>query len=231
MDPIITVYAEFLHNIRQLTISITLISNCNKSTTVELSQDRKALVIEHQAQQIIAQLPAQVDADAILPRPLPRTKELVFRLNAAEDRDSWQPKRLELDDHAIWPASSLTPDTRISCRACQSVVLRGSVKVWKDLPSDNWAEMMDFWHCHKPDNEDCPRQDASQSTKGYAAFNSLAPLPGCGLVHLDHFRIHESDCRGLQVSRKFSITESELRQNNRIWDSRKRPVPGLHRNL
>lgn len=25
--------------------------------------------------------------------------------------------------------------------------------MWKDLPSGNWAEMMDFWHCHKPDPE------------------------------------------------------------------------------
>jgi ubiquitin-protein ligase E3 D len=229
MDPIITVYAELLHNIRQLTISITLRSSCNPTTTLALSQDRKALVIEHQAQQVIAQLPGQVGADAILPRPLPRTKELVVRLSGAEDHHAWQPKRLGLDDHVIWPASSLTPDTRISCRACQSILLHGSVKVWKDLPSDSWAEMMDLWHCHKPDNEDSPRQDAPQSTKGYAAANSLASVPGCGLVHLDHFRVHHSDCRGLQVSRGVSVTASE-RNPHGMWDSRKRPISGLHRN-
>lgn len=202
MDPIISVYAELLLNICQLTISVSLVSPCNQTTTVDLSQDRKAIVIEHQAQRITAPLPAPLSRDAILPpRPLPRTKDLSFRLKVVHERDGLQPKRLEPDEDGIWPASSLTPNTRIGCRACKSVLLQDSVNLWKDLPSDNWAEMMDLWHCHKPNTEDDRERDAIHLAKGYAASSSLAPLPGCALVHLNYLRIHKSACIGLQVRR------------------------------
>lgn len=203
MDPIIAIYAELLLNVRQLTISVTLASPCNQFTTVELSQDRKAIEIKHQAQRIVAPLPRQVSRGVVLPRPLPPTKDLCFRLKVVQEVDVLQPKRLELDEHGIWPAASLTPDTGIACRACKSILLQCSVKTWKDLPSDNWAEMMDLWHCHKPNTEDPRQRDALHLTKGYAASNSLALSPGCGLVHLNYVRIRESDCIGLQVRPTF----------------------------
>lgn len=203
MDPIISVYAELLLNICQLTISVSLASPCNQSTTVDLSQDRKAIVIEHQAQRIVAPLPAQLSRDAVLPPPLPRTKDLSFRIKGVRERERLEPKRLELDQDGIWPASSLTPDTRIGCRACKAILLQSSVSRWKDLPSDNWAEMMDLWHCHKPNTDDRRERDAHHLAKGYAASSSMAPSPGCGLVHLNYVRIHESACIGLQVRRLF----------------------------
>lgn len=201
MDPIICVYAELLLNICQLSISVSLASPCNQTTTVDLSQDRKAIVIEHQAQRIVASLPAQLSRDAVLPRPLPRTRDLSFRFQVGHGRDGWQSKRMELDEDGIWPAASLTPDTRIACRACESILLQSSVNLWKDLPSDNWAEMMDLWHCHKPNTENSHDGDGLDHAKGYAASSSLAPSPGCGLVHLNYLRVHESACVGLEVRR------------------------------
>ncbi|PYH76698.1 hypothetical protein BO82DRAFT_436466 [Aspergillus uvarum CBS 121591] len=56
-----------------------------------------------------------------------------------------------------WRAPDMRSGTRVRCRGCERVVLdqpsRSAGWVWKDLPSGNWAEMMDFWHCHKPDPE------------------------------------------------------------------------------
>ncbi|OJJ99297.1 hypothetical protein ASPACDRAFT_120569 [Aspergillus aculeatus ATCC 16872] len=57
-----------------------------------------------------------------------------------------------------WRAPDMRPGTRVRCRGCEGVVLDQPARsaggwVWKDLPSGNWAEMMDFWHCHKPDPE------------------------------------------------------------------------------
>lgn len=202
MDPIISVYAELLLNICQLTITVSLASPCNQTTTVDLSQDRKAIVIEHQAQRIVAPLPAQLSRDAVIPRPLPRTKDLSFRLKVVLGPDGLRPRTLEPDEDGIWPASSLTPHTRIACRACKNVLLQRSVNLWKDLPSDNWAEMMDLWHCHKPNTEDGRERDATHHAKGYAASSSLAPSPGCGLVHINYVWIHKSACIGLQVRRK-----------------------------
>lgn len=202
MDPIISVYAELLLNICQLTISVSLASPCNQTTTADLSPDRKAIVIEHQAQRIVAPLPAQLSRDAVLPRPLPRTKDFSFRVQVVLGPDGLQPRTLEPDEEGIWPASSLTPHTRIACRACKNVLLQRPVHLWKDLPSDNWAEMMDLWHCHKPNTEASREREATHHAKGYAASSSLAPSPGCGLVHINYVRIHKSACIGLQVRRR-----------------------------
>ena len=199
MDPIISVYAELLLNIRQLTISIALASPCDPDTTVELSPDREAIQIHHQAQRIVVALPARLAPHAVLPRPLPPTKDLCFRLKVVPERHCLHRNELDLADSGIWPASSLTPDTRVACRACQNLLLHSSVTTWKDLPSDNWADMMDLWHCHKPAPEHGTQRDAAHRAKGYDASNSLTLPPGGGLVHLDYVRVHRSDCVGLQV--------------------------------
>lgn len=37
------------------------------------------------------------------------------------------------------------------CSNCKSdLVNLKAISQWKSLPSETWAEMMDFWHCHKP---------------------------------------------------------------------------------
>lgn len=204
MDPIISVYAELLSNIGQITIAVVLASPCNPDTTIELSQDRETLLIAHHAQRIVARLPAALDPAAVLPRPLPPTKDLVFRLGISRERHCSRRNGPEWDDQGIWPASSLTPDTRIACRACKSQLLQGSVTRWKDLPSDHWADMMDLWHCHKPNPDHGTGRDAVRGAEADAASNSLAPSPGVGFVHLNEIRIHESACVGLQVRWSFS---------------------------
>ncbi|KAL1871063.1 hypothetical protein VTK73DRAFT_2259 [Phialemonium thermophilum] len=59
------------------------------------------------------------------------------------------------DDSAVpWPASDLRAGEPVRCRACGAVLVSvRAIEMWKDLPSENWAEMMEFWHCHKPGEE------------------------------------------------------------------------------
>ncbi|KAK9472524.1 HECT-like ubiquitin-conjugating enzyme-binding-domain-containing protein [Dipodascopsis tothii] len=40
----------------------------------------------------------------------------------------------------------------LECAACGHELLAADARRALDLPSENWAEMMDFWHCHKPDH-------------------------------------------------------------------------------
>ncbi|KAF5022241.1 hypothetical protein F66182_5714 [Fusarium sp. NRRL 66182] len=78
-------------------------------------------------------------------------------------------------------------------------VAQNTINTWKDLPSENWAEMMEFWHCHKP--HDHQHQDSeSLATKGYGANHAISAQQGTGFVDLTSFLFQESDCSGLKYS-------------------------------
>ena len=95
------------------------------------------------------------------------------------------------------------------CRECSAVIIeKGSVKGWRDLPSENWAEMMDFWHCHKPDVPQANGAsghdlggsiDESSVNRGYGADTIFAPTRGLGFVDLTTFLLVELDCTNIEV--------------------------------
>lgn len=77
--------------------------------------------------------------------------------------------------------------------------------MWKDLPSGNWAEMMDFWHCHKPDPPEEERnkegEDPNAVVKGYGAGNQLVAVEGTVLVDVTSFLVKGVDCLGVEESK------------------------------
>ena len=138
------------------------------------------------------------------------------------------------DSYVPWMADDMGPSTKVRCRACGSLVLddpasspagpgtdpgdgfsesrASSGWTWKDLPSGNWAEMMDFWHCHKPDTHDHEKdpegktvsiQERNSQVKGYGAANQVVARPGTVLVDVASFLVVKGDCKGLKV--RFSL--------------------------
>ena len=104
-------------------------------------------------------LPAQVLAppNRALTPGVPSAHGLAWRLplapGAVAGMGYVSPSPLrQLEEAAVpWPATALQPGGPVHCRGCGGeVVAPGTVGGWKDLPSENWAEMMEFWHCHKP---------------------------------------------------------------------------------
>lgn len=65
-------------------------------------------------------------------------------------------------DQAIekWSCKDLSQTPKIGrnhkfifvCKNCNSELIDSSQYDFKDMPSEQWYEMMDFWHCHKPEN-------------------------------------------------------------------------------
>lgn len=128
-----------------------------------------------------------------------------------------------IDDHVPWTAAHMLPSTRIRCRGCGTPFLnepytehpaeqsnRSPLRgwLWKDLPSGDWAEMMDFWHCHKPD----PHEENSKSEsataikleeenaqiKGYGASSCVEAVPGTVFIDVATFLLSEADCVNLK---------------------------------
>jgi hypothetical protein len=80
--------------------------------------------------------------------------------------------------------------------------------LWKDLPSENWAEMMEFWHCHKPDHKhgedhgdaSGKADEKTLAARGYGASSVISAQEGVGFVDLTTLLFTESDCQHLTVS-------------------------------
>lgn len=193
-------YAELLTNIHQITVYICLPTSCDISTTIKLSSDCRSVIIQHQGATSTVQLPCQVTDDIRITQPAAGSNDLSLRFPISKNSSS-QIGRMQGGD-VPWPASSLTLDTQVACQSCTNVLIDRTIHTWKDLPSENWAEMMDFWHCHKPDTEETPGTHTHNVTKGYSASNRLSPLRGIGLVAISYFEICDSDCVGIQVCMK-----------------------------
>lgn len=137
--------------------------------------------------------------------------------------EEMSPRDESMDDHVPWTAKDMSSSTCIRCRQCGNSLLKSSAtcepndqgfagptqeRTWKDLPSGNWAEMMDFWHCHKPDpHEDDSKAEANAAlrieestaeTKGYGASSRVSAIRGTILVDVATFLLEESDCVGLK---------------------------------
>ncbi|KAL9009487.1 MAG: hypothetical protein Q9173_005487 [Seirophora scorigena] len=189
-DPIY-IFAELLPNIGQITVIAALPSDSNDTTTVTLSSDRESLSVAHGGRFANLKLPALVRDGFVPGIDVGSTRNVSLRLPISHIPNELDP--LELGD-ALWSASSMTPYTQVACRYCHAPIVKESLETWKDLPSDNWAEMMDFWHCHKPDTDDSLESGHNSFHKGYGAASSIEPTLGIALVDIMCFHLLQTDC-------------------------------------
>lgn len=205
----IMLYAELLLHIRTITLFASLRSHHSRETKARLDADGSLITVSHEGYKATIRLPIKVSGkgDAALELPaLPPSKELTLRLQLEEQDDS-DMLGLMADVRKAnivpWDGVALSKQegVELRCKNCEGVVLRShAVSEWKDLPNENWAEMMDFWHCHKPDEhhlQDHAHEAGEQ--KGYAAGNRLRALDGVGLVDITSFLVREQDCEGAKV--------------------------------
>ncbi|KAF4962668.1 hypothetical protein FSARC_9229 [Fusarium sarcochroum] len=194
-----SIYAELLSNIRQISVVASLSTPADSSTKAEISHDGRQLNVTHQDRTESISLPAQTSVAGPLPVTKTGRPSLSWRLPVSP-ADA-KPAQFSLENQALpWTSVDITTGSPIGCRNCgNEFVTQNTIKTWKDLPSENWAEMMEFWHCHKP--HDHEHQDSeSLASKGYGANHAISAQQGIGFVDLTSFLFSESDCRGLKYS-------------------------------
>ncbi|KAH7087204.1 HECT-like ubiquitin-conjugating enzyme-binding-domain-containing protein [Paraphoma chrysanthemicola] len=207
----ITLYAELLLHIRTITLFASLRSYHDRGTKAKLSSDGDTITVSHEGQSSSIRMPFNIkgagEAELELPAQ-PSNKELTVRLQLEELEDSDVLGALQSEDRRVnivpWDGAALDkqPHLEVRCKSCGGVIVpQGSITQWRDLPNENWAEMMDFWHCHKPDEHhlhDHTHADAI-GEKGYAAGNKLQAVDGVGFVDLTSFLMRQVDCDGAQA--------------------------------
>lgn len=213
----ITLYAELLLNIRTVTLFASLRTNFSRETHAKLSATGSCITVSHEGSHATIRLPVNVkgggDADLTLPS-LPPNKEITLRLQLEEREGSDLLGALNSEERqqniVPWDGASLAQlaDVDLICRNCQGLLVpQGKIKDWRDLPNENWAEMMDFWHCHKPDEHhlhDHTHEEAI-GQKGYAAGNRLQAAEGIAFVDLAGILLKAEDCDNIRVRKLHSL--------------------------
>lgn len=195
--PKIYLYAEILVHIRQLTLYASLQTEKSEGTKVDVSTDKRVITVTHDGETQYLYLPTGIKGDAAVTFPLLKTTDISARLQI-EDEHEWKCS-ISHEIEAPWMAADLSSDVRVQCRCCKAVILEhGRVSQWKALPSENWAELMDFWFCHKPHSNN-PAETAAEA-KGYSSRSKLAVTPGVGMTDLVSIALHAEDCTNIKVS-------------------------------
>jgi hypothetical protein len=210
-ETLITLYAELLLHVRTITLFASLRTHHTHETTAKLSSDGTCITVSHEGRTASIRMPFEVkgggDAEMTLPSE-PHSKDITLRLQLEELEDSDVLGALQSDERKVnvvpWDGASLDKqsDVEIRCKSCRAIIVPpDQIAQWRDLPNENWAEMMDFWHCHKPDEHhlhDHTHENAIEG-KGYSAGNRLKATKGLGFVDLTSFLLDEQDCEGAQV--------------------------------
>ncbi|KAF2705131.1 hypothetical protein K504DRAFT_441025 [Pleomassaria siparia CBS 279.74] len=217
----ITLYAELLLNIRTITLFASLRTFHTRETKAQLSADGSSITISHEGESATIRLPIKVQGggDATLSLPAsPPSKDLTLRLQMEEKEGTDFLGGVRAEERKAnlvpWDGASLNAmqDVELVCKACHEVLVKnGTITEWRDLPNENWAEMMDFWHCHKPDEHHLHNHthETAMEKKGYAAGNRLQALPSIGFVDLASLLFKEEDCQGVQVGHLSSEGSSQ----------------------
>lgn len=194
----IYLYAEVLLNIHQVTLHASLQTTRNEQTKIEISSDKHVITVFHDGQSTSLYLPTQISGNAKITIPAEKKKDLSVRL-AIEDTSGLAPPELNgASDVAPWSAQSMSEDAMLRCKSCHAQIL--SHCQWQDLPSQNWFEMLDYWHCHKPEDDADHQQGDISSANQPLGRDMTKSKPGLGLVDVVSFLLNAKDCSNLNVS-------------------------------
>lgn len=186
--------SEYLARIKSVAISIQLPEGCDIDKLT--FEDSRRAIVHYQAQdraekRAMMYLPEEISYSVTqVEHPVTETTNTIsFRLPAVpNERENGVKTSSFFDNSKLvipWSASELTGISNsidMKCAFCGQLLGKHEDSMnWKQLPSENWAEMMDFWHCHKPENK-----NETTHNPGYA-ISRFVPTDTTSFVGLSYF--------------------------------------------
>lgn len=212
----INIFAEHLININTVRVQVTLPTDQGQARA-RLSPGGTEIVVSHGEESASLRLPVRlIGKQEELQVPASPTTVLNYRFSIrpaiTSSLDSAKTANV-----VPWTASQLAATSAAYCSSCGcNLLAAGKIKAWKDLPSEGWAEMMEFWHCHKPAEPELP---SGQTRKGYSSTSRLDLKPGTGYVAPTSFLLMLQDLHNTEVSRLSLIGGAECwAQKNRCFE-------------
>ncbi|KAJ0114265.1 hypothetical protein J7T55_010653 [Diaporthe amygdali] len=217
------IYAEFLPRLGRISVVIHLPTPSTHKTKVLVARDALHLIVDHDGSSTKLRLPVKnrIAGEHLPGEVKPGLDKMSWRLLPTPEEA--QAAQLIAADGVPWSAADLKPGLRIACRGCnEPIIPEETIKSFKDLPSENWAEMMEFWHCHKPaggqanDAAAGAQEKASEddlASRGYGANSIISAKNGVGFVDLMTILFSQDDCNCLLIPRYDAAHDSIVSQD------------------
>ncbi|KTW26821.1 uncharacterized protein T551_03283 [Pneumocystis jirovecii RU7] len=93
-----------------------------------------------------------------------------------------------------WSAVYIDLNSNFCCIFCLSILLnKNEIKYWRNLPSDNWADMMDYWVCHG-------RKQSILQEFGVYKNRKFVSRPGIVFVGLSYFLVFHENIQNTKIN-------------------------------
>lgn len=187
-------FCEYHENVRAVHLFLRLPSSPDFLTALEV-YDRKTLRLRHAFQSYSIALPGSID----IKKPL----KLVFEGLQISCRIDASPIVQSSGGNEV-PFSTIKQlSTNLLCAICKCLLLDGTRLSWRHMPSENWAEMMDSWHCHRGVSDEHHNEHHDQYALPdhiVSAAERIRARPGIGLIGLSYLLVHAADAPDILVS-------------------------------
>lgn len=187
-------HCEYHENVRAVHLSLRLPSAPDALTSLE-AYDRKTLRLRHAFRTYSIPLPGSID----IKKPLKLVcdgHQITCRVDASPIKES-----SGINEVPFSTTKQLSRD--LQCARCRCSLLEGTGISWRLMPSENWAEMMDSWHCHRGVTDEHHNEHHDQYALPdhiVSAAERIRARPGIGLIGLSYLLIHISDATNILVS-------------------------------
>ncbi|KAG4306437.1 hypothetical protein PORY_000425 [Pneumocystis oryctolagi] len=133
--------AEALSHIRVINIVLEFPENVYKPVLKLLNT--YSISLEYKGALLIIFLPDETEKDASIRinQQFNRVLSIRLPLNNSSIKS--------VEEISPWSAVYIDSNSDFCCAFCSSLLLsKNQIKYWKNLPSDNWIDMVDYWVCH-----------------------------------------------------------------------------------
>lgn len=198
----IQIYAELLLHIRIVSLYVTLDTEHSASTIVSLAEDGETINVAHHNAKASLQVPTRIarGESRTIDLPSSPSKELTLRLQLNDAVQKTLPLQNMTENLVPWTASSINDTASVMCSHCDTVFVESQkLRGWQDLPNENWAELMEFWHCHKPSSFATGSHREIADSKGYGESSKLRALKDVALVDTISVLLRPESCVGIRV--------------------------------
>lgn len=189
----INLYAEFLLNVRSVTVCASIRKESNVYKEAYVHADQKSVTISYDGTSSTIVLPLDLKLKGSVGFPVSDPAEISVRLEIIEEGLTPHGLHMVVVNDNPWTASELTPYTQIACRYCSTLIVASKQRIWKDLPRGSWTDMFDQWYCHRPSKSHEPNQQ-------YLGAANPQVEQGMAFVDTCHFIFPKNECIQLQVS-------------------------------
>ncbi|CCD27192.1 putative polyadenylation protein NDAI_0J03000 [Naumovozyma dairenensis CBS 421] len=138
----------------------------------------------------IVKLPCEVSIDQPVNLVKRTGNEAAFTLRLKASSSRISEANVYSDFQGKWSKNQLLQSSKfkLKCFNCNSDIIdEQNYRKLNDMPSEYWAELMDYWHCHKPDIHNGSTQVYNTGN----AYASLKPLDGEILIGGSYFMMTE----------------------------------------